>query len=120
MTIAIVDDDFRIRESLAGLFEAAHIRTDFFTSAEEFLAGDPGHYACIVTDIKMLAMSGYELQRQVVNRQIESPVIFVSSRRDDDALRSASLLGNVAFLQKPFDGEELLELVQTFLEPKGQ
>ena len=117
--VAIVDDDPRIRESLGSLFDAARIEAHFFSSAEDFLEQDLGQFACVVSDVKMAGMPGYDLQRHLLERQSKISFIFISAYPDDQRVAEAMSLGAIAFLQKPFDGEELLEWVErAFNSPK--
>ena len=109
--VAVVDDDPRIRESLESLCDAAQIEANFFPSVEDFLAQDVGQFACVVSDVKMPGMSGYELQRRILEKRLNISIIFISAYSDNKRMAEAMSLGAMAFLQKPFDGEELLEWV---------
>jgi CheY-like chemotaxis protein len=111
--VVIVDDDPRIRESLESLFDAAEIHARSFESAEDFLTQQElDEVACLISDVKMPGMSGYELQRHLLKAKVHIPTIFIAAHPDDQRCSEALALGAIAFLQKPFDGEELLEWVR--------
>ena len=64
--VAAVDDDFRVRESLASLVESAGYEPAVFSSAEEFLqSGTLTAATCVITDVRMPGMDGIELQRRI-------------------------------------------------------
>jgi two-component system response regulator TtrR len=110
--VAVVDDDERIRDSLRILLQSAGIKARFFASAERFLLEENiGEFGCLVTDVKMLAVSGFQLHRLLVERHVSVPTIFISAFHDEEELNWAMSHGALAFLQKPFDGEELLTWV---------
>lgn len=109
--VAIVDDDPRVRESLESLFDSAQMNAHFFTSAEALLEEDLANFDCVVSDVRMPRMSGFDLQKILHERKPRLPLIFISAYPDDKRIEEAISLGAVAFLQKPFDGEELLEWV---------
>lgn len=116
IVVVAVDDDFRVRESLESLVESAGYQPELFSSAEEFLgSGKLAVAACVITDVRMPGMDGIELQRLIRQQRPTLPVIFISAR-DDSATRSMALHeGAVSFLQKPFDGADLLKQIQTVL-----
>jgi len=114
--IAAVDDDFRIRESIASLLESAGYAPLVFSSAEEFLqSGSLTTAACVITDIRMPGMDGIELQRCIRLDRPELPVIFISAHHDDETRKRALDEGAAGFLYKPFDGGELLRAIEDAL-----
>lgn len=107
-----VDDDFRVRESIARLTESAGYASLVFPSAEALLeSGTLAGTACLITDVRMPGMDGLELQRHVKTGYPRLPVILISAHVDDEVRRHALDEGAVDFLYKPFDGEELLRLI---------
>jgi FixJ family two-component response regulator len=114
--VAAVDDDFRVRESLESLIESAGYEPAVFSSAEEFLqSGTLAAATCLITDVRMPAMDGIELQRRIRFERPELPVIFISAH-DHAAIRQKVLDdGAVGFLCKPFNAAELLEVIQEAL-----
>jgi FixJ family two-component response regulator len=108
--VVVVDNDSRVSEALESLLDAAQVEARFFESAEDFLAlQEPDEVLCLVTDVKMAGMSGYELQRHLVSAELRIPTIFITAHPVGRQSTEAMKLGAIAFLEKPFDGEELLE-----------
>jgi len=111
--IAVVDDDISVRESLQSLIRSAGMEVKVFASAEEFLSSVNGSKIdCLVLDVRLPGMSGFELQRHLVASRRNVPVIFMTAHGYDDRTRSeASPDWTVAYLTKPFSEEELLDAV---------
>jgi FixJ family two-component response regulator len=120
--IAVVDDDSRVRESLASLIESAGFAAQVFPLAKDFLRGDLlAATSCLITDVRMPGMDGLDLQRRVRLERPELPVIFITAHHDDEVERRAFAEGAAFFIRKPFDAEELLRAVGTALsEASGE
>ena len=111
--IIVIDDDRRVRESLQSLFEAAALYPRFFSSAEDFLRHqDLSEVACLICDVMMPGMSGYDLYRRVVRTHPQIPTVFITAYAESS--RAADIMPSeaITLLEKPFDGEELLEWVE--------
>jgi FixJ family two-component response regulator len=119
--VAAVDDDFRVRESIASLVESAGYTPLVFSSAEEFLqSGTLAATGCMITDVRMPGMDGLELQRRVRLERPELAVILISAHYDEGARQRALDQGAAGFLNKPFDAVELLGKIELALgEPSG-
>ncbi len=114
--VAAVDDDFRIRESIASLLESAGYRAAVFSSAEEFLgSGTLAAASCVITDVRMPGMDGIELQRRIRLERPALPVILISAHYDAQIRQTAIDEGAVDVLYKPFDATDLLKIVQSAL-----
>ena len=112
--VAAVDNDFRIRESIASLLESAGYAPVVFSSAEEFLgSGTLAAATCVITDVRMPGMDGIELQRRIRLERPTLPVILISAHYDTDIRQTAIDEGAVEFLYKPFDATDLLKIVQS-------
>lgn len=111
-TIIGVDDDVRIRESLASLLQSVGFASFVFPSAEEFLrSGKLAEASCLITDVRMPGMDGIELQVRVRLLRPELPLIFVSGHFDHEIRRRALAGGAFGLLDKPFDPSGLLESI---------
>ncbi|MHB1142343.1 MAG: response regulator transcription factor [Sulfuricaulis sp.] len=110
--IYVVDDDAALRRSLVFLLESVGWRVVAYASAEEFLAahrsGVPG---CLVLDIRMLSMSGLELQQVMRAKGIALPVIFITGHGDVSQAVQAMKQGASDFIEKPFKDQVLLDAV---------
>jgi FixJ family two-component response regulator len=114
--IAVVDDDSRVRESLASLIESAGFTARVFALAKEFLQEDfMARTSCLITDVRMPGMDGLDLQRCVRLERPDLPVIFITAHHDDEVERCAFAQGAAFFIRKPFDAEELLRAVKIAL-----
>ncbi len=115
-TVFIVDDDGSVRDSLSLLLSLRGYATASFSSAEDFLAAVQSDWrGCIVLDIRMPGMSGLELQRLLVESGPTLPVIVITAHGDVAAARQAFLADAVDFIEKPFDGDQLLQAIETAL-----
>ena len=117
--IAIVDDDPSVRRSLHRLVQSAGYAVETFGSAREFLEWlSNGQAACLVLDIHMNEMSGFELQERLA-----VPIVFITSH--DDAVTRARIekSGAAGHLWKPFDEQSVLSAIRRAVgvdhEPTG-
>jgi FixJ family two-component response regulator len=108
--VHIVDDDESVRRALSRLLRSAGIDNRAYESAEGFLAevADIGP-ACLVLDITMPGINGFELVARLRARGIALPVIAVSARDDEETRQLARDLGVSLFLRKPVDDQALLD-----------
>jgi FixJ family two-component response regulator len=108
--VAIVDDDESVRESLPDLLREFGFATHSFSSAEEFLTSDRlVQTGCLILDVAMPGMTGFDLQRELNLRGHRIPIIFISARKDEVVRRRAFQQGAVEFLFKPFSDTALLQ-----------
>lgn len=115
-TVFIVDDDASVRDALSLLLSLRGHVSATFASAEDFLAAARTDWqGCAVIDIRMPGMSGLELQGQMRARGLLLPVIVITAHGDVAAARQAFLADAVDFIEKPFDGEQLLASVEAAL-----
>jgi two-component system response regulator FixJ len=111
--ISVIDDDARIREALTLLLARSGIASQPFESAEDFLCALPaGQPVCGLVDVCLPQMSGLELLKVLRERGIESALIMISGHGNVAMAVEAMRQGAVHFIEKPFDPETLLELVE--------
>jgi FixJ family two-component response regulator len=116
-TVAVIDDDCDVRESLEVLLAALGYDTELFDSAESFLAAAATSKAsCLLVDIHLGDISGIELVRQLAAEGIKCPVIFMTGRNDDNIRSQAKAAGCIAFLNKPFPAELLRDAIRQATE----
>lgn len=116
-TVFIVDDDTAAAASVAALMSAARIPCEMFESAEAFLDSYDGSRAgCLILDVRLSGMNGFELHQTLQQRQLEIPTILVSGHADSDARLRALREGAIACLEKPYAGRELCALVRSVLK----
>jgi two-component system response regulator FixJ len=115
-TVLIVDDDADVRESLRALLESAGYPVREFDNANKVLADSTiSQGACLIADIRMPDMDGLQLQEELNRRQIGLPVIIITGHGDVPLAVRAMKAGAVDFLEKPFDGEFMLDTVRRAL-----
>ncbi len=116
-TVFIVDDDAAFRDSLCWLIESAGHRVAAYPAAAAFLAAhDPQQPGCLVLDIRMPGMNGLELQDELKRRVIGIPIIFVTGHGDVPMAVSAVKKGAAEFIEKPFNDQTFLSLVEKALK----
>ena len=116
-TVYVVDDDEAVRDSLQWLLEGKDYRVRCFDSAETFLSRyDPREIACLIVDIRMGGMTGLELQDRLIERKSPLPIVFITGHGDVPMAVNTMKKGALDFIQKPFNEEELLNLVERMLD----
>ena len=114
--ISIVDDDVSLVEATVSLLESVGYMAEGFCSALDFLKSPRlSDTDCLILDIRMPSIGGFELQRRLSAGNHSIPIIFVTSYDSDDAKTHATEAGAVAFLCKPFSQESLLQAVRSAL-----
>lgn len=109
--VAVVDDDQRVLESLEDLLESAGYEVRLFSSGSSLLAHGISSIDCLITDIGMPAMDGFELRDRVKQMRAELPVILISGRRDLASEPQGDSQEYTEFFRKPFDGQALLAAI---------
>ncbi|PZM07996.1 response regulator transcription factor [Rhizobium tubonense] len=115
-TIAIVDDDYAIREALDDLVQSCGYQSELFTSAEHFLAyKNQAVIDCMLVDVKMPGMNGLELQTELNKMPRKPPMIFMTSY-EDERTRSAAMDGGAfAIFGKPVNINKLIDCLEQAL-----
>jgi FixJ family two-component response regulator len=114
--VYVVDDDVPARRAVTTLVEAMGLATFGFNSAEEFLAAYDGRRpACLVTDVRMLGMSGLELQEELIRRRIFISVVVLTGFATTPGTVRAMRNGAVTLLEKPCRDDELWDAIRNGL-----
>jgi FixJ family two-component response regulator len=114
--VAVVDDDPRVLESLRDLLESAGHLVRTFASGQGLLDdGALAEIGCLITDIGMPDLDGFELQRIVNQKRSDLPVILITGRHE---IAEQPQADRKWFFRKPFDGHALLEAVTAALAGK--
>jgi FixJ family two-component response regulator len=115
--VAIVDDDLRVLESLEDLLESAGHSVRPFASAKALLENDCFlEIDCLIADIGMPVMDGFELQRLARGVRPMLPIILITGRHEVLSRRPPVTEGGQEIFQKPFDGPTLLAAVSRALQ----
>ena len=116
-TVYVVDDDEGVRDSLQWLLEGKDYRVRCYDSAETFLSRyDAREVACLIVDIRMGGMTGLELQDKLVERKSPLPIVFITGHGDVPMAVNTMKKGAMDFIQKPFQEDALVNLVERMLE----
>lgn len=108
-TIYVVDDDDAVRDSLKMLLESYQLSVRDFGSVPEFLDGlDPVDNSCLVLDLHLPAMGGFDVMKTLARRGIRLPVIVITGGGDAQTRARALESGAIAFLEKPVDDQALM------------
>ena len=109
---SIVDDDLSVRRALRRLVQGAGYSVETFASALEFLDScRPGRVACLVLDIHLDKMSGFDVHARLAAAGAAIPIIFITAHDDAPTRERPRHAGVVAYLPKPFDKRALLDAI---------
>jgi FixJ family two-component response regulator len=114
--VSVVDDDESVRESLPDLLREFGFEAQSFTSGEEFLASSHlERTKCLILDIAMPGMNGFDVHRELKTRKHPIPVVFITAQRDENGWSKSLKEEAVACLLKPFSDTALLAAIRTAL-----
>ena len=115
--VSVVDDDESVRESLPDLLGELGFAARAFDSGEAFLASESLQQTeCLLLDIAMPGMSGFDVKRELVVRHHQIPIVFITAHKDETTRPGVLGDGAVACLLKPFSDTALLQAIRTALE----
>lgn len=109
--VSVVDDDESVRESLPDLLREFGFEVQAFSSAREFLGSEwVAETNCLVLDICMPGMTGPDLQRELIRRRQEIPIVFITAQADETVTLRVIGQGATCLL-KPFSPAAMLDAV---------
>jgi two-component system response regulator FixJ len=115
-TVFVVDDDDALRDSILWLLESVGLNAEMYPTANDFLkACNPERSGCLLLDVRMPGMSGMELLERLKANNVLLPVIITGHGDVPMAVRAIKS-GALDFIQKPFNGQDLLDRVQYALQ----
>ena len=114
--VFVVDDDSSVRKALQRLVQSVGMKVETFAGAREFLARLPyAGPACLVLDIRMPGLSGLDLQEELAQAGVSLPIVFITGHGTIPMSVRAMKAGAIDFLEKPFEDQALLDLIQQAL-----
>ena len=114
--VYVIDDDEAMRDSLNFLLDAADFDVTLFESAQHFFDGLPSDFGCVVSDIRMPGIDGIELLQRLKASHSSFPVLIMTGHGDVPLAVEAMKLGAVDFLEKPFEDDRLIGMVEAALK----
>jgi FixJ family two-component response regulator len=114
--VAVVDDDYRVLESLEDLLESAGYGVRLFASAKQFLDTAIAEVDCVISDIGMPGADGFALQQIIRNSRPTLPVILITGRHEFATAQHDAARGGRLLFEKPFDTQELLAAIGSELQ----
>ncbi|MGE3316372.1 MAG: response regulator transcription factor [Planctomycetaceae bacterium] len=116
-TVFVVDDEVGMRKSLQYLIESAGIPVRSFESATSFLNSVSSSAAgCLLLDIRMPGMTGMELQQKLFDNGNKIPIILITAHGEIRSAVQAMSLGAFDYIEKPVDGDVLINRIRLALE----
>lgn len=111
--VYIIDDDGAVRDSLTVQLEASGYEVASFASAVGFLeAAAKIALGCVISDVQMPDMDGMELQQRLAEMKLDFPVVIMTGHGDVALAVRAMKAGAVDFIEKPFEENAILELIE--------
>lgn len=111
--VSVVDDDPSVCRALSRLIRAAGLPVETFASGRELLDADPaGRSGCVILDVHLGDMNGFEVQERLAARGVRIPIIFITAHDVEPTREHARIAGAVAYLTKPFDDNVLLDAIR--------
>jgi FixJ family two-component response regulator len=115
--VLVVDDDPGVREGIKTLLDSVSLQSKTYASASDFFASKlSDQVSCLVLDVRLPGLSGFEFQTELAKRHINIPIVFITAYGDIAMSVKAIKAGAVEFLTKPVRGEELLDAVRAALD----
>ena len=111
-TIAVIDDDLRVVESLVNLLASCGYKAEGYRCAEQFVgSGGLSRTSCIIADVEMRQMNGLGLLQYVKNMRSSIPVVIITGKPSEKSESFYLEKGAIGFFRKPLDGEALVNLI---------
>jgi FixJ family two-component response regulator len=119
--VLVVDDDPLVRELIGDVLASISLQSKAYASASEFFGSKvPDQATCLILDVRMPGLSGFDLQAELAQKRIKIPIIFLSGYADIRMSVKAMKAGAVEFLTKPFREQDLLDAVRVALDRDRQ
>lgn len=118
--VYVIDDDEAMRDSLDFLLDSADFEVTLFESGQHFLDAVSGiGFGCVVSDVRMPGIDGLELLKRLKTSRSALPVVIMTGHGDVPLAVEAMKLGAVDFLEKPFEDDRLIGMIDAALRQAG-
>lgn len=112
--IYVIDDDDAMRDSLNFLLDSSGYSVTLFDDAQRFMEALPGlAFGCVVSDVRMPGIDGIELLKRMKAQHSPFPILIMTGHGDVPLAVEAMKLGAVDFLEKPFEHDRLIAMIET-------
>lgn len=112
--IYVIDDDDAMRDSLNFLLDSSGYSVILFDDAQRFMDALPGlAFGCVVSDVRMPGIDGIELLKRMKAQHSPFPILIMTGHGDVPLAVEAMKLGAVDFLEKPFEDDRLIAMIET-------
>jgi DNA-binding NtrC family response regulator len=119
--IYVVDDDLSVREGVGRLIRSAGLNVKTFPTAQELITSLQQELpSCLILDVQLPDINGFELQQQLAKKGLQVPIIFLTGYGDIPQSVRAMKAGAIEFLTKPFRDEELLNAINQAIERRAE
>lgn len=119
--VYVIDDDPAMRDSLEFLLDSADYAVTLYESALTFLDSMPNlPFGCIVSDVRMPGMDGMDLLKQLKSERARLPVVMMTGHGDVPLAVEAMKLGAIDFIEKPFDDDRLITMIDAALQQASE
>src|SRR3974390_975018 len=117
--VYVIDDDAAMRDSLNFLLDAANFEVALFETATNFLEVLPRlDFGCVISDIRMPGIDGIELLRRMKLLDSRFPIVIITGHGDVPLAVEAMKLGAVDFLEKPFEDDRLIGMIEAAIRQR--
>lgn len=114
--IYVLDDDDSVRMALGSFLRSLGFKVETFSAGPQLLLSEHlAQVSCVISDVQMPAMSGFEVLGLLQQMSPPVPVILLTAFFEDSLRQKALSLGASAFLSKPFSSQEMLKVLETLL-----
>ncbi len=111
--VYVIDDDEAMRDSLKFLLDSANFNVTLFETAVRFLDVLPSlEFGCVVSDVRMPGLDGIELLKRMKASHSRFPILIMTGHGDIPLAVEAMKLGAVDFLEKPFEDDRLIGMIE--------
>jgi FixJ family two-component response regulator len=118
LLIAVVDDEDSVRKALSRLLRSAGLREEIFAGGAEFLQSLADHKPdCVVLDIHMPGVTGFDVLDRLAETQAPPPVVVITGHDSPETYARVMSAGAVAYLRKPVNDQALLDAIAAGLAP---
>jgi two-component system response regulator FixJ len=117
--VYVIDDDDSIRNAIEMLLQSANMNVQTFNTGEKFLhSNSQNERSCIISDLKMKGLDGFDLCKKLKEKGINIPIIFLTAFDSQEYRKHAREIGAAGYLSKPVDDQALIDTIHWAMSKK--